>query len=70
MVLCCCNAVLKYQCFRFLDVSVAEEELAVQIRKIDGVQVNNMYLMEACGDEVLEQLTAYSTGTNDKDTSL
>jgi hypothetical protein len=41
-----------------LDVLVAEQELAVQVAEVDGVEVHNVDVAEADEDEVLEQLAA------------
>lgn len=43
-----------YQSFRLLYVFVPEEELSVQVREIDGVEVDDVDVTEAAEDEVLE----------------
>jgi hypothetical protein len=43
-----------------------EEELAVQVGDVDGVHVDHMDVLEAEQGEVLQDLAAQSTGTNDE----
>lgn len=56
-----------HQCFGFLDVLEAEEELAVQVGEIDGVQVDDVDVAEAGEEEVLEQLAADTAGADEED---
>lgn len=49
---------LPYQCFGLLDMLVAEQELAVEVAEVDGVEVDNVDLAKAGEDEVLKQLAA------------
>jgi PleD family two-component response regulator len=51
-------------------VFVTEKKLSVQVRKVDGIEVYNMYFAKACEDEVLEQLASNSASTNHEHTSL
>ena len=53
-----------YESLGFLDVFVAEEELAVQIREVDRVEIHNVDLAEASEDEILEELAADAAGTD------
>jgi len=48
------RSVFCYKSFRLLDVGVSEEELTVEIRKIDGIEVDYVDFSKACSDEVLE----------------
>lgn len=43
---------------------VPEEELPVEVAKIDGVKIYNMDLTEASEDEVLEEFTADASSTD------
>jgi len=42
------------QCLGLLDMRLPEEELAVQVREIDRIEVDDVDLAEACRDQVLE----------------
>lgn len=53
-----------YQCFGLLNVLVAEEELAIEIAKINRVEVDNVDLAEAGEDEVLEKLATNAAGAH------
>lgn len=44
-----------------------EEELAVQVGEIDGVQVDDVDVAEAGEEEVLEQLAADTAGADEED---
>lgn len=46
--LCC------YQRFALLHVLLFEEELSVQVGKIDGIEVEECYVTEACQDNVFD----------------
>ena len=59
-----------YQSLRLLDMSVSEEELAVEVGKINGVEVNDVNVAKTCGDQILQQLTSNSASTYDKDARL
>ena len=52
------------------DVFEAEEELAIEIAEIDGVEIDDVDLTEAGEQKTFEQFTAYPTGTDEKDTGL
>lgn len=45
---------ITYQSLGFLDVSMSEEKLAVEVGEIDGVQVDDMNVAEACRDEIFQ----------------
>ena len=47
-----------------------EEELAVEIREINGVHVNHHNIPEAREGEILEELTAKTSSPNDQDLAL
>lgn len=49
--------------FVFTNVGVAEEELAVQVRDVDGVHVDDMDVLEAGEGKVFKDLAAEATGT-------
>ena len=49
---------------------VAEEELAVKVAQIDGVEVNNVDLSEARKGKVLEELASDATGAYHQHTRL
>jgi hypothetical protein len=51
-------------------VFVTEKKLSVQVRKIDGIEVYNVYFAKADEDEILEQLATNSASTNHEHTSL
>jgi hypothetical protein len=53
-----------YQCLRFLDVLVAEQELPVQIAQINRVQVDNVNLSKASEHKILEQFAADATSSH------
>jgi len=55
--------VFPYQCFRLLDVLVAEQELAVEVAQVDGVEVDDVDFAKAGENEVLEQLAANATSS-------
>lgn len=46
--------------FWFFDMFLSEEELAIEIGKINSVKINYVDLPKASEDEVLEQLAAYT----------
>ena len=43
---------------------VSEEELAIEIAQVNGVEVNHMDLAEAGADEVLEEFAADASSAN------
>jgi hypothetical protein len=47
-------------------VPLAEEELAVQVRHVDGVEVHRDEALEAHEHEVLQQLAADAAGADDE----
>lgn len=49
---------------------VSEEELAVQVREIDGIEVDDAYLPKAAEDEVLEQFAADAARAHHEHTCL
>jgi hypothetical protein len=51
-------------------VLVSEEELAIQIAQVDGVQVDDVDFAEAGQQQVLEQFAADPAGANEKDVRL
>lgn len=59
-----------YQSFRLLYVFVPEEELSVQIREVDRVEVNDVDVEEAAEDKVLEELAANAPSANHQDARL
>lgn len=61
---------MSYYCFRFFNVLMAKEELAVEVAKVDGIKVNYVDLAKACQGEVLEEFAANATGTNKEDARL
>lgn len=56
--------------FGFFDVFEAEEELAIEIAKIDRIEIDDVDFPEAGEQETFEQFTAYPTGTDEKNTGL
>lgn len=61
------RAQFPYQGFRLFYVFVPEEELPVQVREIDGVEVNDVDVEEAAKDEVLQELAANAPSSNHQD---
>jgi len=55
------------QCLGLLDVLIAEQELAVEVAEIDGVEVDDVYLAEAGEDEVLEEFAANAASSYHQD---
>ena len=49
---------------------MSEEKLAVEIGKIDCVQVDDMYLTKASEGEILEKFATDATGADEKDFGL
>lgn len=49
---------------------LAEEELSVQIRKIDCIEVDNVDFAKAGQDQVLQKFAADSSSTNHKHAGL
>lgn len=49
---------------------VSEEELPIEIAKIDCIEVDDMDLSEACENEVLEKFASNPSGANHQDSSL
>ena len=49
------------------DVSLAEEELTVQVGDVDGVEIDHLDVLEAAQREGLEQLAPDAAGANHKD---
>lgn len=59
--------IVPYQCLGLLDVLIAEQELAVEVAEIDGVEIYNVYLAEAGEDEVLEEFAANAASSYHQD---
>ena len=57
---------MTYQGFRFFDVLMPEEELAIEIAEIDGVEIDNVDLTETCEYEVLEELAPDPSSSYEK----
>jgi hypothetical protein len=49
---------LTYQSLGLLNVLVSKQKLAIEIRKIDSVQIHNVNLAEAGQNQILQQLAA------------
>ena len=49
---------------------VSEKELSVQVRKIDGIEIDNVDFAEASENKILEQLATNSTGADHEHASL
>ena len=49
---------------------VAEQELAVEVAQVDGVQVHDMDLAEASEDQVLEELATDTASSYHQDARL
>ena len=49
---------------------VTEEKLAIQVREVDCVKIDNVNLPKAGQDEVLEQLATNAASSNQENTSL
>lgn len=49
---------------------VSEEELAIQVAQVDGVQVDEVDFAEAGQQQVLEQFAADPAGADEKDVRL
>lgn len=67
---CWDGSMTAHQSLGFLDMFMTEEELTIEIAKIDRIQIDNMYLAEACKDEVLEKLTTNSSCSDHQDSRL
>ena len=59
-----------YDSFRLLDVFVSEEELAVEVAQVDGVEIDDVDLAEAGQSEVLEQFAADAACADEQDAGL
>ena len=57
-------AATTYQSLGFLDMLVSEQELPVEIRKIDRVEVDDVDLSEAIEGQVLQQLAPDAPGAD------
>jgi len=51
-------------------VFVSEEELSVQVRKIDGIEIDNVDFAEASENKILEKFATNSTGADHEHASL
>jgi hypothetical protein len=51
---------------RFLDMLMSEQELAIQVRKIDCVKVDDRDGTKGGEDKILEEFTAYAPGADKK----
>jgi len=49
---------------------VAEEELAIEVAKVYGVEIDNVYFAKAGEDEVLEEFAANASSADHKHTRL
>ena len=58
------------QSFWFLDMFLTEEELAIEVAKVDCVEIDYVYLAKAGQDEVFEDFTADSAGADKEDFRL
>ena len=59
-----------YQSLGLFNVFVSKEELSVQVRKVNGVEVDDVNFRKTSQDEVLEQLTANAASADEQNTSL
>lgn len=50
--------------FGLFDMLLSEQELSVEIREVDRVQVDDVYLAEASEGEILQELTSDSSSAN------
>ncbi len=49
---------------------MSEEELPVEVAKIDGIEIDDVDLTEACKDEVLEKLASDPTSAHHQHAGL
>jgi len=49
---------------------MSEEELAVEVGKINGIEIYDVNVAKTSGDQILQQLTSNSASTYDKDARL
>lgn len=49
---------------------MSKEELAVQVGQIYRIEVHDVNLAKASGDEILQELASYSTSADHKDARL
>lgn len=49
---------------------VAKQELAIEVAKVDGIEVDNVNLAKAGKDQVLEQLAANAASSYHENTRL
>lgn len=59
-----------YQGFRFLDVFLSEKELSIEVREVDGIEIDDVDFREASEDEVLEQLAPDAPSADEQNSSL
>lgn len=59
-----------YQCFGFLDVLGAKQELAVQVAEIDCIKVDDVNFAEAGERQILEKFTADAASSDHQHASL
>jgi hypothetical protein len=59
-----------YQSLGLLDVLMPEEELSVEIREVDRVEVDNVDFAKAGEGEVLEELASDATSSNHENAGL
>jgi len=45
---------------------LSEQELAIEVRKINSIEIDHVNVAKASSDQVLEQLTANATSTDYK----
>ena len=58
------------QSLGFLDVFLPEEELAIEVAQVDGVEVDDVDFAKPGQDEVLEELAANTACADEEDTGL
>ena len=56
-----------YYCFALPDVLLSEEELPVQVRHVDRVQIDHRELLATDEHQVLEELTSNTSSADDQD---
>jgi len=49
---------------------MSEEELAVEVGKINGIEIYDVNVAKTSGDQILQQLTSNSASAYDKDARL
>jgi hypothetical protein len=49
---------------------MSKEKLTIEVAQIDGIEIDDLDLAEACEDKVFEKLTSDSTSTHHQHASL